>query len=103
MAFIKLASTSDIKTGKMERYSHAGERILICHVDDGFYAVSDNCSHEDFSLYLGALHGEVVKCSLHGGKFNVKTGAPVEEPACIALRTYPLEVRDNDIYVDIDH
>ena len=101
MAFTKLASTNEIKTGKMERYTHDGVRILICHVDDSFYAVSDTCTHEDFSLYLGALHGEVVKCSLHGGKFNVKTGEPVEEPACTALRTYPLEVRDNDIYVDI--
>lgn len=101
MAFVRLASTTEIKTGKMERFSHQGVRILICHVEDDFYAVSETCTHEDFSLYLGALHGEVVKCSLHGGKFNVKTGAPVEEPACHALRTYPLELRGSDIYVDI--
>lgn len=101
MAFIKLASTNEIKTGKMERFTHDGVRILICHVDDRFYAVSDTCTHEDSSLYLGALHDDVVKCSLHGGKFNVITGEPVEEPACTALRTYAVEVRDKDIYVDL--
>lgn len=102
MAFIKLATSNEIKTGKMERYSHNGQRILICNVNDSFYAVSDTCTHEDFSLYLGALHDEVVKCSLHGGKFNVITGEAVEEPACSALRTFPVELRGNDIYVDID-
>lgn len=102
MAFVKLAPCNDIKTGKMERYSNDGVRILICNVNDRYYAVSDTCTHEDFSLYLGALHDDVVKCSLHGGKFNVITGEPVEEPACKALRTYPVEIRGADIYVELD-
>ncbi|MBD3670719.1 MAG: non-heme iron oxygenase ferredoxin subunit [Gammaproteobacteria bacterium] len=102
MAFIKLATTDDIKTGKMERFDAGQTRILICNVEGEFFAVDDNCTHEDASLYLGALHGDVVKCSLHGGKFNVRTGEPVEEPACVGLRTYAIELRDGDIYVDID-
>ena len=102
MAFIKLAKTDEIKSGKMQRYSADGKRILICHVGDEYLAVDDTCTHEDASLYLGALHGDVVKCSLHGGKFNVRTGAPVEEPACSPLHTYTLEVRADGIYVDIN-
>lgn len=103
MAFVKLAGLNDIKPGNMQRYqADNNKRILICHVDGEFHAVDDTCTHEDASLYLGALHGEIVKCSLHGGKFNVKTGAPVEEPACSPLHVYPVEVRDDGIYVDID-
>jgi len=100
MAFTKLAEVNEIKAGKMQRYQSGNKRILICNVDGEYHAVDDNCTHEDASLYLGALHGEVVKCSLHGGKFNVRTGAPVEEPACSPLHVYALEVRDDGIYVD---
>lgn len=101
MAFIKLAEIDEIKPGKMQRYQSGNQRILICNVDGEFHAVDDTCTHEDASLYLGALHGDVVKCSLHGGKFNVRTGAPVEEPACSPLHVYPLQLRDDGIYVDI--
>jgi nitrite reductase/ring-hydroxylating ferredoxin subunit len=101
MAFIKLAELDEIKPGKMQRYHAEGKRILICHVNGEYFAVDDTCTHEDASLYLGALHGDIVKCSLHGGKFNVRTGAPVEEPACSPLHTYSLDIRADGIYVDI--
>lgn len=100
MAFIKLAEKDEIKPGKMQRYLTADKRILICNVDGEYHAVDDTCTHEDASLYLGALHGDVVKCSLHGGKFNVRTGAPVEEPACSPLHVYQVELRDDGVYVD---
>lgn len=102
MAFTKLAEIDEIKPGKMQRYQCNGMRVLICNVDGEFHAVNDNCTHEDASLYLGALHGDVVKCSLHGGKFNVRTGEAVEEPACTPLQVYRLEVRDDGIYVDTE-
>lgn len=76
-----------------------GKRILICNVAGEFYAVDDMCTHEDASLYLGCLHGERVHCSLHGGEFNVKTGAAVTEPAEIPLQTYPVSLENGRIMV----
>ncbi|MEZ5451808.1 MAG: non-heme iron oxygenase ferredoxin subunit [Thiothrix sp.] len=95
-------SINEIKPGKMKRVDAGnGKRILICHLEDGFYAVDDMCTHEDASLYLGCLHGDRVHCSLHGGEFNVKTGEAVVEPAEIPLQTYPVSIEDGRILVKV--
>lgn len=99
---IDAGSTTEIKLNNMKRVSLAnGKRILICHINDGFYAVDDMCTHEDASLYLGCLKGDRIHCSLHGGEFSVKTGQPVEEPAEIPLQTYPLQIEDERIIVTV--
>ncbi|EIJ35641.1 non-heme iron oxygenase ferredoxin subunit [Thiothrix nivea] len=95
-------SINEIKPGKMKRVdADNGKRILICHLEDGFYAVDDMCTHEDASLYLGCLHGDRVHCSLHGGEFNVKTGEAMVEPAEIPLQTYPVSIEDGRILVKV--
>lgn len=78
-----------------------GKRILVCHLEDGFYAVDDQCTHGDASLYLGCLHGERIHCSLHGGEFSVKTGEPLAEPAEIPLQTYPVSIENGRIWVEL--
>lgn len=97
---IDAGSIDDIKPGNMKRVDAPnGKRILVCHVDDGFYAVDDMCTHEDASLYLGCLKGERIHCSLHGGEFSVKTGEAVEEPAEIPLQTYPVSIENGRIMI----
>ena len=97
---IDAGSINEIQPGKMKRVDgNNGKRILVCNVDGEFYAVDDMCTHEDASLYLGCLKGEQVQCSLHGGRFNVKTGEAVVEPAEIALQTYALQIREGRILV----
>lgn len=77
------------------------QHVLLCHVDDQYYAIDDLCTHEDFSLYLGCLKGDQVECSLHGARFNVKTGCAEEEPGEIPLKTYPVSIKGNTIFIDV--
>ena len=89
-----------IKPGKTKRLTLAsGQRILLCNVDGEFYAVADQCTHGDASLYLGCLKGERIHCSLHGGEFNVKTGEAVTEPAEIPLKTYAVSLENGRLYI----
>ena len=79
-----------------------GQRILIANVDGVFYATDDTCTHEDASLSGGSLSGELVKCPLHGSRFNLRTGEPMEDPAEEPLRCYPASVKDGVVLVEID-
>lgn len=98
---IDAGTPGDIKPGKMKRVDAPdGKRVLVCNVEGEFYAVDDMCTHEDASLYLGCLKGDQVQCSLHGGMFNVKTGAATVDPAEIALNTYPVSITGQRILVD---
>ncbi|HPE62168.1 MAG: non-heme iron oxygenase ferredoxin subunit [Thiothrix sp.] len=99
---IDAGSINEIKPGKMKRVAlENGQHILVCNVDGQFHAVDDRCTHEDASLYLGCLKGDRVQCSLHGGMFNVRTGEPAEEPAEIALKTWPVQIVDDRIMITI--
>ncbi len=100
--FVKVAAAGDILPGKLGRARIEGHCILLANVDGEIFATDEICSHEDASLYNGALHGDCVECPLHGSRFNVRDGKPQEEPATEAIRTYPVRIEGADILVGID-
>lgn len=99
---IDAGSINEIPLGKTKRVELGqGQRVLICNVAGELFAVDDRCTHEDSSLYLGCLKGDIIHCSLHGGSFNVKTGAAVAEPAEGKLKTYAILIKDDRIYLTV--
>ena len=85
----------------MQRVDVHGRRILLANVGGRICAVDDTCTHEDASLSTGVLKGELVKCPLHGSRFNVCTGKALEEPAEESLRTYPVRLEGARILVGL--
>ncbi|MET0089483.1 MAG: non-heme iron oxygenase ferredoxin subunit [Candidatus Thiodiazotropha sp.] len=97
--WIVVAQRDEIPEGAMKRVEIDGHRYLVILSEGDWYAVDDQCSHEDVSLYLGCVHGDHIKCSLHGSRFSLKTGAPLEEPATDPIGTYPVKVEDNKVMI----
>ncbi len=100
--YVRVAKAADLPPGKMTCVEVAGKRVLVANVDGVYYATDDTCTHEDASLSSGSLSGELVKCPLHGSRFSVRTGEPVEDPAEEPLRCFPVDVRDGDVLVGIE-
>ncbi len=100
--FVLAGRTGEIAPGRMRRLDIGGRRILLANVEGHYYAVDDTCTHEDASLSTGSLKGELVKCPLHGSRFNVRTGAVLDEPAEAALRTYPVCLEGDRILIGLD-
>ena len=99
--FVKIGRVGELSPGKMKRVDAKGRRILLANVDGRFYAADDMCTHEDASLSTGSLRGELVKCPLHGSRFNVRTGEVLEEPAVENLRTYPVRIEGDDVLIGL--
>ena len=97
--FIAVGKAGEPRPGTMKRVDLRGRRILLANVDGRLCAVDDTCTHEDASLSTGVLRGELVKCPLHGSRFNVCTGKVLEEPAEENLRTYPVRQEGERILV----
>lgn len=100
--FIKLANIDDLEEGNMRCITVHGRGILLANIDGTFYATDEMCTHEDARLCTGSLKNEYVKCPLHGSRFNLKTGKVVDEPADEDLRTYPLQIKANQILICLD-
>ncbi|UCB54533.1 MAG: non-heme iron oxygenase ferredoxin subunit [Thiotrichales bacterium] len=99
--FTRVASLQDLRTRKLMCVKPQGLRIALAYIDGKVFAIDDLCSHEDASLSKGSLHGECIKCPLHGSRFDLNTGAALDEPADEAVKTYPVRVEGEHILVRI--
>ena len=77
--------------GRTCAFEAGGERLLLCNVEGTPYVVKDECPHVRVPLSGGTLRGSVLECPLHGGRLDVRDGAPVERPirkriSCYAVR-----------------
>jgi nitrite reductase/ring-hydroxylating ferredoxin subunit len=68
------------------------DRIAVFRLEDGFFAISDICTHEYALLSDGFCEGGKVECPLHQACFDIRTGKALDEPAEIDLATYPTRV-----------
>jgi 3-phenylpropionate/trans-cinnamate dioxygenase ferredoxin subunit len=98
--FVAVAAVDAIAPGKFVKVDVDGRPFIIARVEDRYYAVEDNCSHEDYPLSYGCLDGKRIKCSLHGSRFSLETGQPEEEPADEPIATYRVEVADGRVWID---
>ena len=63
------------------------------------------CSHASVALSEGDYEisdGCTVECWLHGSRFDLRTGKPTGLPATEPVATFPVDVRDGDVYVDVE-
>ena len=98
---IDVGGAGELPQGTMKRVDVRGRRILLVNVAGRLCAVDDSCTHEDASLSTGVLRGELVKCPLHGSRFNVCTGKVLEEPAEEDLRTYAVRLEGGRILLGL--
>ncbi len=101
-SYIFAANLDDVKPGKMFRVKLEGKLLLLANVEGTIHACDEMCTHEEVSLALGALQGNCIKCSLHGSRFDLLTGKPLDEPADEDLRIYPVKIEANTILVNIN-
>jgi len=102
MTFQKVCSLDDLWEGEMEMFEIDGHEILIVHGDGGYVqAVQGICPHQEIPLVEGTLQGKVLTCRAHLWQFDVIAGEGVNPTGC-KLAIYPVEVRGDDIYVDVE-
>ncbi|WP_340538355.1 non-heme iron oxygenase ferredoxin subunit [Nocardioides sp. GXZ039] len=77
--------------------------VARCEKPDGgseFFAVQNLCTHAHVELSEGIVEDCTIECWLHGSQFSLRTGEPLQLPATEPVATFPVEVRDDGIYVD---
>jgi nitrite reductase/ring-hydroxylating ferredoxin subunit len=96
----KLCAISDVAPGQALRTHAAGhDPIAVCNVAGKLHAIADTCTHGMASLSEGDIEGSLIFCPFHGGSFDIETGAAVDRPCTIALRTYAVVERDGDLFL----
>lgn len=100
---VRVCAASEIKPGQPSKVEIEGEGPLAVYCVEGqYYVTSDVCTHSTASLSDdGELDGFVIECTWHGGKFDIRTGDFLSMPCTTPLKTYPVTVENDDIFVTV--
>ncbi len=97
---IKVANAADVPVGEARVVDASGKPIALVNADGTLYAVDNTCLHRGGPLGEGELDGLTLTCPWHGWRWNVKTGANLNNPG-VRLNCYPVTVEDGAVYVDV--
>jgi nitrite reductase/ring-hydroxylating ferredoxin subunit len=107
--------SEEVGIGQMKAFTVAGQKVVLYHLTDGFFATQSSCSHIFAPLVRGKLlEDRNVQCPFHRARFDIRTGKVVDWanfPPGIqvlnvvraekALRTYKVSVEDGSVKIDI--
>lgn len=97
--FVKVATTRDIPAGEMRSFIVDHTPVVICSINNQYYALADECSHDSAPISEGHLDGNNVVCPRHGATFDLHTGNVTGPPAVVGIDKYELKVEGEDILV----
>lgn len=101
MDFVKLAKVSDFGTLRIKSFQLLGKFVAIVKERDGsFYATEIACKHNNADLTTGRFDGDIVTCSRHGWKYDIRTGECLNQNSS-PLRRHALKIEGNDIFVSM--
>jgi 3-phenylpropionate/trans-cinnamate dioxygenase ferredoxin component len=101
-SWTRACATTDIDREDLIRFDHGSQSFCIFHAPDGaFYATEGLCSHERVHLCDGLVMDHTVECPKHNGVFDYRTGEALRAPACVNLRTFPVKVEGDQVYVEV--
>jgi nitrite reductase/ring-hydroxylating ferredoxin subunit len=97
--FVRVAAVADIDVGGSKLVRQGDKRIALLRTEQGIFAADNRCPHQGYALAQGDVAGDVLTCAWHNWKFRLTDGE------CLFggenLRTYPLQVRGGEVYLDL--
>ena len=100
VVFVRVCGLSELEEDTPKRVELDGTPISVVSTEGELFAIYDICSHANVSLTEGEVDDCQIECWLHGSRFDLRTGKPTGLPATEPVATFPVEVRDGDVYVD---
>ena len=99
---VKVADRSALAPGKPLSVEVEGRTIALFDVDGTLRAIDDTCTHAGASLAEGEVEDGTVVCPWHGARFDLTTGEVRCPPAGRPVRAYPVALRGQEIWVELD-
>lgn len=104
MPEIEVFPLDELPPGTMRLVPVGEDTIGVYNCGGTLYALEDRCSHDDGPLCEGDWEPDlcVVVCPRHGSRFDIQTGIPMTLPAFVAVRTFPVRVRNGMVVLEVE-
>ena len=99
--FEDVAAVTDIAEGAMQAVTLAdGAPVCIFNFRGAIGAVGNLCTHAEFLISDGVLHGDgTLECVWHGARFDCRTGAVRRNPAEFPLPVFQVRTVGGRVFV----
>jgi 3-phenylpropionate/trans-cinnamate dioxygenase ferredoxin subunit len=101
MTYVPAATLAEVPDGGAIDVEVEGVELALVRDGDVVYAVVDECSHAAIPLSEGEVEGNEIECWLHGSRFDLRTGKPVNLPATEPVQTFPTTIEGDTVMVDL--
>ena len=98
--FVKVAALSNVADGKPRAVRVEGHSIALFQHEGAIYATDNQCPHMGYPLVRGRVRKGVLSCDWHGWSYDMEGGGCFTG-GCDDLATFPVEVRNGNIYIDV--
>lgn len=101
--FLPAAKAKDIKPGKIKGVRlRGGHELAIANVGGRYYAFEAYCPHQQWPLKWADTSDGTLLCALHMWRFDLETGAVLDPPMADCLKTYPIRIEGDLLYVGVE-
>ena len=95
-----VTQAADVPVGEGRVVDAEGRALALFNVEGVFYALDNACAHRGGPLGEGELDGTTVVCPWHAWRWDVKTGANVNNPA-VQMACFPVAVDGGRVVVEL--
>jgi nitrite reductase/ring-hydroxylating ferredoxin subunit len=97
---VRVAALSDLPPGQGVVVEAGGHLVALFNVGGTVHAIDNTCPHRGGPLGEGDVAGTVVSCPWHAWRWDVTTGANVNNPA-VRVTCFPVTVAAGEVFVDM--
>jgi thiamine pyrophosphate-dependent acetolactate synthase large subunit-like protein/nitrite reductase/ring-hydroxylating ferredoxin subunit len=107
LEWYRVADVDELPEGRVKTVTAGTHSMALTHIDGRFTAMDNRCPHQGGPLGEGSIErGEGgqcwLRCPWHGWDFDPQTGLPPGGHEDSGQYLFPLEVRDDGIYVGLE-
>ena len=94
------ATLADLEKSGMLTVQCGGHTIVLVHHNNTVFAIDNRCPHMGFPLDKGTVRDGLLTCHWHHARFDLTSGGTFDQWAD-DVRSFPVEVRENEIWLDV--
>ncbi|MCG8371709.1 MAG: thiamine pyrophosphate-dependent enzyme [Proteobacteria bacterium] len=103
----RVAAPGELPEGRVMTVTAGTQSMALTHIDGEYAAMENRCPHQGGPLGEGSIErGEGgqcwLRCPWHGWDFDPKTGRPPGGHQDTGQRLFPVELRDDGVYVGLE-
>lgn len=107
MDWYKVAEPGELPEGRVKSAKAGVRTVALSHFDGQYAAMDNRCPHQGGPLGEGSIERGVddkcwIRCPWHGWDFDPLTGKPPGGHEDSGQEVYPVEVREDGIYVGLE-